>query len=119
MDGSIDPHEYGLLGHRWCSWCWCCRCVPRALQGGAVWPVLCALGKEPNYIGPVGTAAAVKLSLNQLIASLTVGAGQGGRAEVMEGTSSGAVRRGGACMRLGLCSQGRMKRALRVCCIAM
>lgn len=36
------------------------------------WPVLTALGLSPQYIGDVGTAAAVKLSLNQLIASLTV-----------------------------------------------
>lgn len=41
----------------------------------AWWPLLLALGQEPNihYIGPVGTAAGVKLALNQLIASLTVG----------------------------------------------
>lgn len=31
------------------------------------------LGSEPLLIGPVGTAAAVKLALNQLIASLTAG----------------------------------------------
>lgn len=37
------------------------------------WPVLQALGQSPVYIGDVGTAAAVKLALNQLIASLTVG----------------------------------------------
>lgn len=37
------------------------------------WPVLQALGQNPAYIGDVGTAAAVKLALNQLIASLTVG----------------------------------------------
>ncbi len=46
------------------------------LQGSAPawWPLLLALGQEPNihYIGPVGTAAGVKLALNQLIASLTV-----------------------------------------------
>lgn len=37
------------------------------------WPVLQALGQNPVHIGDVGTAAAVKLALNQLIASLTVG----------------------------------------------
>lgn len=50
-------------------------CVSR-VQGSAPawWPLLLALGQEPNihYIGPVGTAAGVKLALNQLIASLTV-----------------------------------------------
>lgn len=34
-------------------------------------PVLCCFGHEPRLIGPVGTAAAVKLALNQLIGSLT------------------------------------------------
>ncbi len=33
--------------------------------------LLAALGPEPRHIGPVGHAAAVKLALNQLIASLT------------------------------------------------
>lgn len=60
--------------------------APSDPTGGAVWPVLTALGKEPNYIGPVGTAAAVKLALNQLIASLTIGFS----------TSLGLVQRSGA-----------------------
>jgi len=34
-------------------------------------PVLALLGPEPRLIGPVGAAAALKLALNQLIASLT------------------------------------------------
>jgi 3-hydroxyisobutyrate dehydrogenase len=34
-------------------------------------PILQCFGSEPRYIGPVGTAAAVKLALNQLIGSLT------------------------------------------------
>jgi 3-hydroxyisobutyrate dehydrogenase len=34
-------------------------------------PLLSALGPNPQYIGPVGTATALKLALNQLIASLT------------------------------------------------
>ncbi|KXZ55542.1 hypothetical protein GPECTOR_2g1091 [Gonium pectorale] len=61
---------------------------PRDTPGDPVWPLLKALGQEPNihYIGPVGTAAAVKLSLNQLIASLTVGFS----------TSLGLVQRSGA-----------------------
>jgi 3-hydroxyisobutyrate dehydrogenase len=33
--------------------------------------VLKCFGPEPNWIGPVGTAAAIKLALNQLIGSLT------------------------------------------------
>jgi hypothetical protein len=39
-----------------------------------VWPLLRALGQPANihFIGPLGTAAGVKLALNQLIASLTV-----------------------------------------------
>ena len=36
-------------------------------------PVLQALGSEPRRVGPVGQAAALKLALNQLIASLTAG----------------------------------------------
>lgn len=48
---------------------------PRDSPEGPVWPLLRALGPESNvhFIGPVGSAAAVKLSLNQLIAALTVG----------------------------------------------
>ncbi|WP_024546806.1 NAD(P)-dependent oxidoreductase [Picosynechococcus sp. NKBG15041c] len=34
-------------------------------------PIFQILGKDPQYIGPVGSAAALKLALNQLIASLT------------------------------------------------
>lgn len=34
-------------------------------------PVLQTFGPEPRYVGEVGTAAALKLALNQLIASLT------------------------------------------------
>ncbi|KAK9824263.1 hypothetical protein WJX72_009062 [[Myrmecia] bisecta] len=37
------------------------------------WKVLQSLSKKPLYLGAVGSAAAVKLALNQLIASLTVG----------------------------------------------
>ncbi|GIM08347.1 hypothetical protein Vretimale_12380 [Volvox reticuliferus] len=61
---------------------------PRGDPDGPVWPLLRALGQEPNihYIGPVGTAAAVKLALNQLIASLTIGFS----------TSLGLVQRSGA-----------------------
>jgi 3-hydroxyisobutyrate dehydrogenase len=36
-------------------------------------PVLQVLGKSPRYIGEIGSAAALKLSMNQLIASLTAG----------------------------------------------
>lgn len=43
-------------------------------QDSRAWPVLASLGKEPMHMGAVGTAAATKLALNQLIASLTVGA---------------------------------------------
>ncbi|GFR48885.1 hypothetical protein Agub_g10828 [Astrephomene gubernaculifera] len=48
---------------------------PRVSPGDPVWPLLLALGREPDihFMGPVGAAAAVKLALNQLIASLTVG----------------------------------------------
>ncbi|PNH08528.1 putative 3-hydroxyisobutyrate dehydrogenase, mitochondrial [Tetrabaena socialis] len=61
---------------------------PREEPQGAVWRLLLCLGQEPNihFIGPVGTAAAVKLALNQLIASLTVGFS----------TSLGLVQRSGA-----------------------
>ena len=38
----------------------------------AAWPVLKSLGRNPQHMGPVGTAAATKLALNQLIAALTV-----------------------------------------------
>lgn len=38
-------------------------------------PVLDSLGTEPRLIGPVGKAAALKLALNQLIASLTTAFG--------------------------------------------
>lgn len=41
-------------------------------QATPVWPVLKALGSAPEWVGPVGTAAGVKLALNQLIGSLTV-----------------------------------------------
>ena len=41
-------------------------------QDSRAWPVLTKLGKEPMHMGVVGTAAATKLALNQLIASLTV-----------------------------------------------
>lgn len=41
-------------------------------QESKAWPVLTKLGKEPMHMGAVGTAAATKLALNQLIASLTV-----------------------------------------------
>ncbi|MGB7415457.1 MAG: NAD(P)-dependent oxidoreductase [Thermosynechococcaceae cyanobacterium] len=34
-------------------------------------PVLSCMGTQPSFIGPVGTAAALKLALNQLIGSLT------------------------------------------------
>jgi 3-hydroxyisobutyrate dehydrogenase len=34
-------------------------------------PILSVFGLNPQYIGPVGTATALKLALNQLIASLT------------------------------------------------
>jgi len=44
-------------------------------QDSRAWPVLASLGKEPMHMGAVGTAAATKLALNQLIASLTVSAG--------------------------------------------
>lgn len=36
-------------------------------------PLLKVLGNDPRYIGEIGTAAALKLSMNQLIASLTAG----------------------------------------------
>jgi 3-hydroxyisobutyrate dehydrogenase len=36
-------------------------------------PILATLGEQPNYIGAVGEAAALKLALNQLIAALTAG----------------------------------------------
>lgn len=36
-------------------------------------PVLCCFGPEPLRVGEVGTAAAIKLALNQLIGSLTSG----------------------------------------------
>ncbi|KAL6763383.1 3-hydroxyacid dehydrogenase [Haematococcus lacustris] len=36
------------------------------------WPVLRALGQEPRLLGRVGSAAAVKLALNQLIAAETL-----------------------------------------------
>ena len=36
-------------------------------------PVLQVLGSAPRYIGDIGSAAALKLSMNQLIASLTAG----------------------------------------------
>ncbi len=36
-------------------------------------PLLKTLGPEPQLVGPVGSAAALKLALNQLIASLTSG----------------------------------------------
>ena len=35
-------------------------------------PILSCLGPEPRLVGPVGQASALKLALNQLIASLTV-----------------------------------------------
>ena len=38
-----------------------------------VLPTLQALGTEPRYIGDTGAAAALKLAMNQLIASLTAG----------------------------------------------
>ncbi len=41
-------------------------------EDSRAWPVLALLGKEPKHMGAVGTAAATKLALNQLIASLTV-----------------------------------------------
>ena len=41
-------------------------------ESSRAWPVLALLGKEPMHMGAVGTAAATKLALNQLIASLTV-----------------------------------------------
>lgn len=41
-------------------------------QESKAWSVLTKLGKEPMHMGAVGTAAATKLALNQLIASLTV-----------------------------------------------
>lgn len=36
-------------------------------------PVLQVLGSAPRYIGPTGSAAALKLAMNQLIAALTAG----------------------------------------------
>ncbi|NJN74058.1 MAG: NAD(P)-dependent oxidoreductase [Limnothrix sp. RL_2_0] len=36
-------------------------------------PILQVLGETPTYIGKIGSAAALKLALNQLIASLTAG----------------------------------------------
>lgn len=44
--------------------------APDGTPPGSVLKAFCS---EANYIGEVGTAAAVKLALNQLIASLTVG----------------------------------------------
>lgn len=41
-------------------------------QDSRAWPVLSQLSQDPKHMGPVGTAAATKLALNQLIASLTV-----------------------------------------------
>lgn len=35
-------------------------------------PILTALGPKPNLVGPIGQAAALKLAMNQLIASLTI-----------------------------------------------
>ncbi|KAA6421206.1 MAG: 3-hydroxyacid dehydrogenase [Trebouxia sp. A1-2] len=55
-------------------------------QDSRAWPVLTSLGKEPMHMGAVGTAAATKLALNQLIASLTVGFS----------TSLGLLQRNGA-----------------------
>ena len=53
---------------------------PGSPHHSTVWPLLRALGQESNihFIGPVGTGAAVKLALNQLIASLTVRGRVGG-----------------------------------------
>jgi 3-hydroxyisobutyrate dehydrogenase len=34
-------------------------------------PILSCMGPQPRFVGPVGTAAALKLALNQLIGSLT------------------------------------------------
>lgn len=50
------------------------------------WQVLIMLGQDPQHMGAVGTAAATKLALNQLIASLTVGFS----------TSLGLLQRNGA-----------------------
>lgn len=55
-------------------------------ESSRAWPVLALLGKEPMHMGAVGTAAATKLALNQLIASLTVGFS----------TSLGLLQRNGA-----------------------
>ncbi|KAL3161163.1 hypothetical protein ABBQ38_009532 [Trebouxia sp. C0009 RCD-2024] len=55
-------------------------------QDSKAWSVLTKLGKEPVHMGAVGTAAATKLALNQLIASLTVGFS----------TSLGLLQRNGA-----------------------
>ncbi|KAL3135877.1 hypothetical protein ABBQ32_007434 [Trebouxia sp. C0010 RCD-2024] len=55
-------------------------------QESKAWSVLTKLGKEPMHMGAVGTAAATKLALNQLIASLTVGFS----------TSLGLLQRNGA-----------------------
>lgn len=41
-------------------------------QDSKAWPVLTKLSQEPKHMGTIGTAAATKLALNQLIASLTV-----------------------------------------------
>ena len=56
-------------------------------QDSRAWPVLASLGKEPMHMGPVGTAAATKLALNQLIASLTVSAAFPGQLSIILGFS--------------------------------
>ena len=56
-------------------------------QDSRAWPVLASLGKEPMHMGAVGTAAATKLALNQLIASLTVSAAFPGQLSITLGFS--------------------------------
>lgn len=41
------------------------------------WSVLCSLSTSPRIMGPVGSASAMKLALNQLIVIETVSAARG------------------------------------------
>ncbi len=60
---------------------------PEASKGALLIIVLASLGKEPMHMGAVGTAAATKLALSQLIASLTVSAAFPGQLGIILGFS--------------------------------
>ena len=62
-------------------------------QDSRAWPVLASLGKEPMHMGAVGTAAATKLALSQLIASLTVSAAFPGQLGIILGFSLNCRRK--------------------------